>query len=235
MRRAFILGPSWLQVRSLLRPEGRPGRPRPASRQSKRQSASGARRSDRRRNDFTYSEEVAPLLADRCAMCHHPGGSAPFSLLTYADAKRHAAQIAKVTADRIHAPVEGGSHRRPVRRSAPAERAEIRLLRDWAEAGAPEGELEESRPPHSQPHRWTDVVQLGTGPDHHRSSRTRCRRRPDPFTLRPPIPVDNVRFVRVLEFRPATRRSCTTRTSASIHPRGRGALQRPIPGPAITV
>src|SRR5207302_10852787 len=49
----------------------------------------------------TYSKDVAPLLADRCGMCHHAGGSAPFSLLTYADAKQHATQIAAVTARRF--------------------------------------------------------------------------------------------------------------------------------------
>src|SRR5205823_14919135 len=53
-----------------------------------------------RAQSVTYARDVAPLLADRCGMCHHPGGSAPFSLLTYADAKRHAAQIAAVTASR---------------------------------------------------------------------------------------------------------------------------------------
>ena len=47
------------------------------------------------RQTITY-REVAPLLNDRCAMCHHPNGPAPFPLLTYDDAKRHAQQIARV-------------------------------------------------------------------------------------------------------------------------------------------
>ena len=33
-----------------------------------------------------------------CAPCHRPGQSAPFALLTFADAKRHAKQMAEVTA-----------------------------------------------------------------------------------------------------------------------------------------
>ena len=37
----------------------------------------------------SFSKDIAPLLVERCGMCHHPGGPAPFSLLTYADAKRH--------------------------------------------------------------------------------------------------------------------------------------------------
>ena len=40
----------------------------------------------------TYTADIAPLINDRCGMCHHPSGSAPFSLLTYADVKRRAKQ-----------------------------------------------------------------------------------------------------------------------------------------------
>ena len=36
---------------------------------------------------ITFNKDVAPLLVDRCGMCHHPGGSAPFSLLSYPDVK----------------------------------------------------------------------------------------------------------------------------------------------------
>jgi mono/diheme cytochrome c family protein len=152
---------------------------------------------------FTYTEDVAPLLHDRCAMCHHPGGSAPFSLLTFADAKRHAAQIAKVTAERYMPPWKADRGDGPFVGQHPLSRAEIRLLRDWAEAGTPEGGAEDGRP--SLRHAWTEGWQLG---------------KPDliitlkqPYTLPAegadafhifvlPIPVDTVRFVRGLEFRP---------------------------------
>jgi len=52
----------------------------------------------------TFERDIAPLLADRCAMCHHPDGPAPFSLLTYDDARRHARQIADVTQSRYMPP-----------------------------------------------------------------------------------------------------------------------------------
>src|SRR5438132_11990526 len=45
----------------------------------------------------TYTKDIAPLLAERCGMCHVAEGPAPFSLLTYADAKRHATEIAALT------------------------------------------------------------------------------------------------------------------------------------------
>ena len=34
----------------------------------------------------TFTRDVAPILYKHCAVCHHAGQVAPFSLLTYADA-----------------------------------------------------------------------------------------------------------------------------------------------------
>src|SRR5205809_6453419 len=52
----------------------------------------------------TYTRDIAPLLAERCGMCHVPEGSAPFSLRSYEDAKRHAADMAAVTRTRDSPP-----------------------------------------------------------------------------------------------------------------------------------
>jgi Flp pilus assembly protein TadD len=154
----------------------------------------------------TYTKDVAPLLNDRCGMCHHPGGSAPFSLLTYADAKRHAAQIAKVTADRFMPPWKVDPSDGPFVGQHPLSSSEVDLLRRWSDAGAPEGE----RPASSQYSRaWTDGWQLGT-PD-------LVITLPQAYTLPAegtdafrifvlPIPVDRTRFVRGLEFRPGNAR-----------------------------
>ena len=42
----------------------------------------------------TFTHDIAPILFHSCAPCHHPGEAAPFSLLTFTDAKTHAGQIA---------------------------------------------------------------------------------------------------------------------------------------------
>src|SRR4051812_11681193 len=52
----------------------------------------------------TFAHDVAPIIFERCAACHRPGEAAPFSLLTYADVRRRAGQIADVTQKRLMPP-----------------------------------------------------------------------------------------------------------------------------------
>src|SRR5258706_7579479 len=52
----------------------------------------------------TFNKDIAPIIFDRCGTCHHPGGMAPFSLLTYAAAKQRASLIAAVTKSRTMPP-----------------------------------------------------------------------------------------------------------------------------------
>src|SRR5262249_455733 len=83
--------------------------------------------------------EIAPILYKNCADCHHPGGSGPFSLLTYAEARNRASQIAAVTATRYMArwPPEAGYVRIAGERRLTDE--QIKTLEEWAKQGAPEG------------------------------------------------------------------------------------------------
>src|SRR6202521_5413813 len=54
--------------------------------------------------EVTFTKDIAPLVFAHCASCHRPEGSAPLSLLTYADVKRHAHDIATLTANRSMPP-----------------------------------------------------------------------------------------------------------------------------------
>src|SRR5690349_21746212 len=56
------------------------------------------------RDAVTYYRDIAPILLESCAPCHRDGQAAPFSLLTYEDARRHAAAIADVTRRRYMPP-----------------------------------------------------------------------------------------------------------------------------------
>jgi len=149
----------------------------------------------------TYSKDVAPLVADRCGVCHHPGGSAPFSLLTYADVKQRATQIASVTRSRIMPPWKADPSNGPFLGQHPLSDSEIAMLSRWVEQGAPEGDAAQLPPPRV----YTEGWQLGK-PDV-------IVTLPKAFTLPAegtdvfrifalPIPIAQARFVRGLEFRP---------------------------------
>ena len=88
----------------------------------------------------TYSKDIAPLIADRCAMCHHPGGSGPFNLLSYDDVKRRAALIAAVTERRYMPPWKADPSNGPFVDQHPLSDEEIRLIRRWVDEGSVEGD-----------------------------------------------------------------------------------------------
>ncbi len=166
----------------------------------------GAAASPRPDAAATFTRDVAPLVFSHCVECHQPGGSGPFSLLTYDEVKRHAQQIAQVTATRYMPPwkAEPG-YGGPFVGQYPLTTDEIALLRRWADGGTPEGD------PAALPKApaLTSGWQLGT-PD-------LVVTLPEPYTLQGdgtdvfrvfvvPIPVDTPKFVRGLEFHPVNAR-----------------------------
>lgn len=88
----------------------------------------------------TYSDGVKALLDGQCAPCHRVGGPAPFALTSYADAKAHARQMAQVTASRYMPPWPPALSSGPFIDQRRLTDDQIRTLREWADAGAPEGE-----------------------------------------------------------------------------------------------
>ena len=157
------------------------------------------------RPDVTFARDVAPVIYAKCGVCHRPGGSGPFSLLTYADARQHARQIATVTQRGYMPPYLADAHvSGPFMNQPRLTDAELALLARWAEEGAPEGDARATpAPPH-----WTEGWQLGT-PDVVVST----ARYTVPaggtdvfriFVVR--VPVDGPKFVRGIEFRPGNLR-----------------------------
>jgi tetratricopeptide (TPR) repeat protein/mono/diheme cytochrome c family protein len=95
----------------------------------------------------TFSREIAPILYASCAACHHAGGHGPFPLTSYEDAKKHSAEI--VVATQAHKmppwlPEHGyGDFAGELRLTD----AQIKLIADWVNAGAPEGLASEAPAP----------------------------------------------------------------------------------------
>lgn len=88
---------------------------------------------------LTYVSSIAPILTKNCATCHRPGEVAPFSLLTYEEAKKRARQIAAVAKTGYMPPWKDAAHGvfQDERRLTPEE---VTTLNAWAEAGAPKGD-----------------------------------------------------------------------------------------------
>jgi hypothetical protein len=102
----------------------------------------------------TFAHDVAPIIYDKCAECHRPGGVAPFSLLTYEDVKKRSAQIAAATRAGFMPPwlPEHGYGDFANDRSLTAD--QIAAIAAWVSDGAAEGPVAEIPPPPSFPDGW---------------------------------------------------------------------------------
>ena len=87
----------------------------------------------------TWAENIAPIMFKSCTGCHHPGGAAPFSLMTYKEAKQYKTSV-------HHAVSEGNMPPWPpdvqysqfaYQRALPE--IEKQALLAWANGTAPEG------------------------------------------------------------------------------------------------
>lgn len=157
-----------------------------------------------KRGTPTFTHDVAPILYQHCAVCHHAGEVAPFPLLTWQDAAKRSELIATVTASRFMPPWQperGYGHFQGERRLRDAD---IVTLRRWADAGAPEGNPAQQPPVPDFPESW----QFGT-PD-------MTIRMPKPFSIAAdgpdqymcfviPLHLASDKYVRALEFRPEAR------------------------------
>jgi Flp pilus assembly protein TadD len=153
----------------------------------------------------TFTRDIAPILFHSCASCHRRGEAGPFPLLTYADAKTHARQIAAVTRMRIMPPWLPEPSDLAFADDLRLTPEQIARFQAWADQGSPEGDLADL-PPKPQ---FAEDWQLG---------------RPDvvvkaqkPFAL--PAggsdtywnfvfrnPVDRTRWLKAIEIRPGDRR-----------------------------
>lgn len=148
-----------------------------------------------------WTKDVAPIVFRSCAECHHPGGPAPFSLLTYAGAQQRARQIAQVTGSRFMPPWLPAPDCGPFVGTRRLSSAQIALIGRWVAQGAPDGPAADLPP---TPH-FADGWRLGT-PDQvvtmprpytlpgETTSPYRC------FVLPLALPAD--KWLRAIEFRP---------------------------------
>ncbi len=88
----------------------------------------------------TWRRHIAPVVYKNCTSCHHDGGSGPFALMTYEDARRWGGLMKTVTESRYMPPwlPEPGYGAFAGNRRLTEE--DIALVKAWVEAGMPEGD-----------------------------------------------------------------------------------------------
>ena len=95
----------------------------------------------------TFHEDVVPVLQKNCQSCHRPGEAAPFSMLTYKDARPWAAAMKRAVVSRKMPPWHADpsvGHFANDRRLA---QAEIDTIARWADTGANEGDPKKAPAP----------------------------------------------------------------------------------------
>jgi Flp pilus assembly protein TadD/mono/diheme cytochrome c family protein len=153
----------------------------------------------------TFYKQIAPVVYTHCAPCHRPGESAPFSLLTYEDVKRHAAQIAKVTRSRFMPPwlpEHGYGDFAEERRLSDAQ---IQLIEDWVKQGSPAGPAAHAPAPPKFTSDWQmgppDLVLHATRPYQLAADGGEVF-----WNFVMPVPITTPRWVKAIEIRPGNAR-----------------------------
>jgi len=94
----------------------------------------------------TFARDVAPMVFEKCATCHHPGEAAPFSLLTYDDVRRRAGQIVEVTRKRFMPPWLPAQGPDVFERARRLTDRELQVFKRWLDAGTPLGDPADTPP-----------------------------------------------------------------------------------------
>jgi Flp pilus assembly protein TadD/mono/diheme cytochrome c family protein len=187
----------------------------------------------------TFNRQIAPILYNHCSSCHHVGGSGPFPLLSYADAKRWGTTIRTVTQSRYMPPwlPEPGFGNFADNRRLSVE--DLELIASWVEAGMPEGDHSEAPKPPVFSADWQlgppDLILKVTNPMQVPASGTDLFQN---FIL--PVPITQTKFIRAMEIKPGVPRvvhhaNILIDRTASLRRQHHDDWQQGIPGMELTV
>src|SRR5215510_3889107 len=89
-------------------------------------------------NAITWNREISRLIYQRCASCHHEGGTA-FSLMRYPDVQPRAAEIKEAVLSRQMPPWGAVKGFGDFRNDQGMSQAELELITDWVDSDTPKG------------------------------------------------------------------------------------------------
>jgi hypothetical protein len=106
-----------------------------------------------------YADDVAQIIFDNCTSCHHNGGIAPFSLMTYTDASNYATSIQTEINNGNMPPWSPDDTYSQFTEHRSLSSAEISTINNWINSGTPQGNPANTPvTPVYNPNNW----QLGT-------------------------------------------------------------------------
>lgn len=153
----------------------------------------------------TFNRDIAPIVFQHCASCHHSGEAGPFPLLTYQEVKKRARQIAVVTKEGFMPPWLPEPQPLKFAGELRLSQRQIELLQRWVEQGTPEGKASELPPEPKFVSGW----HLGT-PDMVLTA-AKAYTLPASGTDQYwnfifPVPIENTNWVKAVEIRPGDKR-----------------------------
>jgi hypothetical protein len=109
-----------------------------------------------------FSKDVAPVLQQHCQACHRPGEAAPFSLLTYQQARPWAKAMKEAVLLKKMPPWFADPHYGKFSNDRSLSQSDVDTLVAWADGGAPEGDARDLPPQPAYAEGWSipkpDVV-----------------------------------------------------------------------------
>ena len=159
--------------------------------------------------EVTYTKHIAPLLQQKCQMCHQPGSIAPMSLLTYNDAKQYLDIIKQRVQAREMPPwhIDKSVGIQEFKNDRSLSDAEIATIIRWIDGGAPMGDPRDLpvAPKIPDPNRWQLADSLGPPDLVIRSTPYTIAASTQDKWFRPTVEtgVTEPRWVRAIEVKPA--------------------------------
>ncbi|MEK7830353.1 MAG: cytochrome c, partial [Acidobacteriota bacterium] len=101
---------------------------------------SGAASESRGLAAVTFNKDIAPIFFKSCAECHRPGEAAPFSVMTYKEARPWAKSIREKVVHRTMPPWHADPHFGEWANDRRLTQKEIDTITAWVDGGAKEGE-----------------------------------------------------------------------------------------------
>jgi len=99
-----------------------------------------------RAQTVNWANDIAPILYENCTKCHREAGLGHFSLVGYGNAFSKRLSIREETGARRMPPWKPDPTYRQYAHENRLSDAEIQLIDDWVEAGAPSGDLSQAPP-----------------------------------------------------------------------------------------